>query len=122
MAQSPAAVDSESWSKATLRMWADGHTAAEIHSALGIGRLSDRLWLLDVGPRDMQLEDRLQLLESVLEEKREVFVELAATCEMDLFVSWTPKDGQDHLLISASLMKLLGEMGAHVKLDTWTGD
>ncbi|NGY63639.1 DUF4279 domain-containing protein [Lentzea sp. NEAU-D13] len=114
-------MDSESWSKATLRVWADGRTAAEIHSALGIGERSSRLWMLDVGPPDVPLDDRLQLVEAVLAEKREVFVELAATCEMDLFVSWTPKDGQDHLLISANLMKLLGEMGAHVKLDTWTG-
>lgn len=49
-------------------------------------------------------------------------MELAATSEMDLVVSSTPKEGQDHLLISASLMKPLGEMGAHVRLDTSTGD
>lgn len=49
-------------------------------------------------------------------------MELAATCDIDLFVSWTPKAGQDGVLISANLIKLLGEVGAHIAMDTYTDD
>lgn len=117
-------MDEEPWSRATLRVWPSGRTVAEIHSALRIdgAQQSDRFWFVEPGPGDMHLDDRLKLVEAILAEKREAFVELAATCETDLLVSWTPKEGQDGVLISANLIKLLGEIGAHIAMDTYTDD
>lgn len=66
----------------------------------------------------MHLDDRLRLVEEVLATNRDAFV----GCDVDLHVSWTPRLGQDGILLSANLVRLLGELGAYIKMDTYTDD
>lgn len=101
-------------------MWPSGQSVAEVRAALRIdgAEQTDRLWSVDPRPGDMHLDDRLRLVEELLADNWDAFVWLTATCEIDLFVSWTPKEGQDGVLISPKLIKLLGELDAFVAMDT----
>ncbi|SFQ96173.1 hypothetical protein SAMN04488564_101217 [Lentzea waywayandensis] len=116
-------MEEEPWSRATLRVWAGEMTVAEIGAALQIdgAERSDRLWCVEPGEGDMHLDDRLKAVEAVLAEHREALVQVAARCDVDLFVSWSPKEGQDSVCLGPDLIRLLGELGAHVVMDTHTG-
>ncbi|MFJ8959722.1 hypothetical protein ACIRG5_10050 [Lentzea sp. NPDC102401] len=81
----------------------------------------DGLWCVDADGDDLHLGDLLKLVEALLAEHREALVQVAAGCDVDLFVSWSPKDGQDSVCLGPDLIKLLGELGAHVVMDTHTG-
>ncbi|MFJ5985294.1 hypothetical protein [Lentzea sp. NPDC092896] len=116
-------MEEEPWSRATLRVWAGEMTVAEIGAALKIdgAECGDGLWCVDAGGCDLHLDDLLKLVEALLAEHREVLLEVAARCEVDLFVSWSPKEGQDSVCLGPDLIRSLGELGAHVVMDTLTG-
>ncbi|MDX8140627.1 hypothetical protein SK854_00775 [Lentzea sp. BCCO 10_0061] len=114
-------MEEEPWSRATLRVWAGEMTVAQIGAALKIGaERSDRLWCVDAGGGDLHLDDLLKRVEALLTEHREALVQVAARCDVDLFVSWSPKPGQDSVCLGPGLIELLGELGAHVVMDTLT--
>ena len=117
-------MSTEPWSAATLRVWPGELTVAEIHAEMQIddAEQGGRNWRVRLGPKDMHLHDRLQTVEAFLTEKREVLARLAVACRIDLFVSWTPKAGQDGILISAGLIKLLAEFAGDILMDTHTDD
>ena len=98
-------------------------TVAEIDAALEVdgGVAGDGLWYVEPGPEDLHLDDRLKVVEALLVEHREAFAGVAARSDVDLFVSWTPKDGQDSVCLGPDLIRVLGELGAHVVMDTHTG-
>ncbi|MFD4637273.1 hypothetical protein ACFWN2_08165 [Lentzea sp. NPDC058436] len=111
------------WSRATLRVWPGEMTVAEIDAVLGIegGVADDRLWYVEPGVGDLHLDDRLKVVAALLVENGKALAQVAAKCEIDLFVSWTPKDGQDSVCLGPDLIRVLGELGAHVVMDTHTG-
>jgi hypothetical protein len=97
-------------------------TVAEIDAALKIdGVRSERFWYVEPGEDDLHLDDRLKVVEALLAEHRSAFAQVAARCAVDLFVSWSPKPGQDSVCLGPDLIRLLGELGAHVVMDTHTG-
>jgi hypothetical protein len=97
-------------------------TVAEIDAALAVGGVrSERFWYVEPGAPDMHLDDRLKVVEALLVAHRSAFVQVAARCAVDLFVSWSPKPGQDSVCLGPDLIRLLGELGAHVVMDTSTG-
>lgn len=80
------------------------------------------VWIADLeSDSHLPLSDQLTEVERFLADKIEVLEELTPACEISLFMSWTPKAGQDHALFSPTLIKLLGRIGVDVSLDTWTG-
>lgn len=116
-------MEEEPWSKATLRVWAGEMTVAEIGATLKIDGAEqfDGLWCVDADRDDLHLGDLLKLVEALLAEHREALVRVAARCDVDLFVSWSPKEGQDSVCLGPDLIRLLSELGAHVVMDTLTG-
>lgn len=81
-----------------------------------------KIWSADfTSDSDSPLADQLAAVERFLADKITVLEELAPTCRIWLFTSWTPKVGQDHAVLSPTLIKLLGRIGADVTIDTWTG-
>ncbi|WP_433270938.1 hypothetical protein ACQPZF_11160 [Actinosynnema sp. CS-041913] len=110
------------WSRAALRVWADGSSVGEIARRIGIPSADDstKFWYVEPGgdgPR--HLDDRLKLVKGFMAGNREVLKSLAATAPIDLMVSWSPKDGQDGLVLEAELVALLAECGAYVAMDTY---
>ena len=80
---------------------------------------SEKFWFIEPGgTQELHLDDKLKLVEEFLQEKRDIFEELAIGTSVDLFVSWSPKHGQDGISMSAALISALASAQAHVLMDT----
>lgn len=110
-------------SSASLSVEEIGRTMGQPTAGKKAKNVAESVWAADLESDDsLPLTDQLIEAERFIADKIEALEELASSCEIYLFSSWTPKPGQDHALFSPTLVKLLARVGADIVIDTWTAD
>lgn len=127
----------DAWAAAAIRIASRELSPEEITKRLGVPPTSEflkgtlmsprnaasrhrskHLWVLDSGvPETAPMSDHLAALRLILEPRRDALRSLGEAVTIDLFLGYHQSSTQGSFTVDASLVRLLGEIGAAVVLD-----
>lgn len=95
---------------------------AEMEALVGIRSSRTRkFWTHDLTPDDtIPLDDQLRSVRQFIEEKKDTFKQIR-DAEINLYITWTPREEHDRVVFDLDLIGLLVEANCFVLLDTLTG-
>jgi hypothetical protein len=114
-------MDSEAWSKVSLRVGEDGLDADRLATTLGRPNVSRATgtWATDFGPSATPLESQLSEAAAFLSRHVPTLRDAAPTADVSLLIGWSPRRPQDGLNLSRDLIDALAAVRASVLLDTY---
>ncbi|MFC9251604.1 hypothetical protein [Amycolatopsis thailandensis] len=121
----------ETWARVSLRVSLDvlslGETEAIIGRSTDLGPRGDpsvHWWIANFHEKGHEsLDSQLDLLAEMLRVYRKGLVDVSRRAEdINVFIGWEPRRGQDSMGFDASLIAGLAEIGGRIILDTATDD
>jgi glycine cleavage system regulatory protein len=115
--------DASDWSAASFRVDVNELlTRSDVEDVLGPSRRqTDQNWFRSFGEADDSLEHRLEAVTDFLVAHRHELEELASRTRLMLHISFTPREPQDNLYLSAALIEALARVSADLNIDTYIG-
>lgn len=112
----------ESWARVSLCIAAPREQLPRIEELLGRANESqaDGLWMVDLQEASTQpVHEQLGVVRDFLEAHLDALREIVEWSQVNVQLSWSPRDPQDGLILDQEFVRLLAVLRAYVLIDTY---
>lgn len=115
----------DGWAQASIRVWRDSGLASAIPDSLvGLGEYNSErtVFVLPVAADSPEpdLPELLSAAERLIDRHLGLLrILTSSSCNVDLFIGWSPRAPQQSVTFSSRLISLLGQITAEITIDTY---